>query len=221
MDNIPAPAPQVYPSPTPWYKRKILWIYILILILIPVSFYLYKNYFAKTPISPQPSPVAESLETKKFLPEQAMKSIYDLSKTSLTPKIMANSFDIKPAGEPQRLYASWKTEDNILVNISVKYNQQADIDEKNIQVTLPDPINNLTVATAPTIISAYLTAQPQGSWNCDTKTTICENFWIEQDIKRIVGAVSKDPNEKIGRIFFCEYYPKSPNYNSKSCNIYE
>ncbi len=211
----------VYSSPTPWYKRKILWIYLIVLLLIPLGFYAYKNYFSKTPILSQPSPITESLEAKKFLPEKAMKSIYDLSRTALTPKIMANSFDIKPANEPQRLHASWKTEDNILVNISIKYNQQGDIDEKNILITLPEPINNLTITIAPTIISTYLTVQPQGSWNCDTKATICENFWIEQDIKRIVGIVSKIPNEKIGRIFFCEYYPKSPNYNSNSCNIYE
>lgn len=226
MDNLPTSQPQVQISPPPFYKRKILWIYLLILLLIPLSFYVFKTYFLNRAEQSTilPSPTAESLKTKKFLPERAMKSIYDLSKTSLTPKTATSSFDIKKTSEPQRLSASWKTADNLLVNISARYNQQGDVDEKNILLTLTDPINNLTEISAPTLITIYLAIQAKGSWKCDADTTstiLCENFWLEQDIKKWVGAVSTTPNEKRGRIFFCEYHPTSSNYNAKSCNIYE
>lgn len=205
-------------SPTPFYKNRLFLviIFIVILILIPVGFYIFKNYFAKTASLLQPSPSTESL--KKFLPEQAMKSIYDLSKTSLTPKTATSSFDIKKTSEPQRLSASWETADHSIVNISARYNQQGDVDEKNILLTLPEPINNLTVTSAPTIISTYLTVQPQGSWNCDAQATLCENSWMEEDIKKWVGAVNLTPSEKGGSVFYCEIYPGSPVYHLKTCS---
>lgn len=202
MDNLPNN------QPSPLYKRKILWIYLLVLLLIPVSFYIYKNYVAKTPNLPQ-----------LILPEQAMKSIYDLSKTSLTPKTATSSFDIKKTDDPQRLSASWETADNILVNISARYNQQGNVDEKNMLVTLPDPINNLTVTSTPTLATIYLAIQAKGSWKCDTQASLCENFWIEQDVKKGLGVSSLTPNEKGGSVFYCEIYPGSPVYQlKKSCN---
>lgn len=56
--------PQVYISSSPFYKSKIMWIFLLILLLIPISFYIYKNYFAKTPIT-QPEKIILSCPVPK------------------------------------------------------------------------------------------------------------------------------------------------------------
>ncbi len=229
MDNIPAPTPQVYPSPTPWYKRKILWIYILILILIPVSFYLYKNYFAKTPILPQPSPITENPITNQDLPV--------FIKASLQSQLIPPSFNIQPTLDtkgtildPNRFNSFWNSGE-ILASASIRYGMEGQVEDKNILLTLPNMLMPLTATSAATIADQYFLTKLQSSFKCgtvdlkdraNTRTTLCEDFGIDQQgVKRGLGIINPIPGAQKASIFYCEIYPNSPIYGWKSCSIYK
>ena len=111
----------------------------------------------------------------------------------------------------------------------VRFNSNGNLEERHVDILLPNTIANLSELTAPTLANTYFALKPQGTWKCEpltinTKTvTLCENFWRDAKtlIKRSIGVLSLLPSAGRAQVFTCERYKGSTNYFYLSCNPYK
>lgn len=173
-----------------------------------------------------------------FLAQKSRQDLPVFIRNSLQSSLIPPDFTIRPIidakgvlRDPNRFTSSWNLSSGIIIHTSLRYNEEGQIEDKDILIILPQTLEDLTVTSSTTIDSQYFSQKTSGSFKCatvdlkdraSTNATLCENFQVDtQQVKRGVGVMSPIPGTAKSSVFLCELYPRSPIYSWKSCSIYK
>lgn len=119
----------------------------------------------------------------------------------------------------------WETVDKDMFVLSVEYNQEKNIIDRQIVIHIPKILSNLDASSSSSLVKDYIKINPQLPFSCIslptiTKSTFCEIFWEDtQGVKKGIDVTSPVQGLNETQIFYCEHHKETPAYSWKSCNV--
>ncbi len=177
------------------------------------------------------NPVEKGQDLSRLAGQQFVGDKTDV--TSVVHEIIRSNFSpniIKATQEKDNIVngvnfydSSWNTGADKFFLI-IGYNKSSNVATKQLTITLPSPINNLTNSEAGKIIGKYFSIIPGSVFSCTTvsspeKAQYCESFWEDKvnGVKKGLGVQDKTHANK-ATLIYCEYH-KDFSYERKSCFI--
>jgi len=206
---------------------------LLLLIVIPLAIFFVKVEITNkgieistrqsTPTSPYASVYKQSTGDIPLFAYQFTKNTYVPSPFPtdvIKPSVNSDGVIL----DPFRYNAVLNLPEKKSMILSVRYlNTTGGYDDRHITITQPQVTQAVNTTNATTLTTQVFTTTPKGTWKCSTiensQSTLCENVWEEDNIKKGIGIVSPIPysEKKQTSLFYCEYYKNGNSFTKTSC----
>lgn len=175
---------------------------------------------------PSPTPTPTPTPIPEYIKNDTKSLISDILISSFIPNNLAvekqnvenpNNFSFYGTG--------WETPNKELLVLSVEYNQEKNIIDRQIVIHIPRILPDLDASSSSSLIKEYIKINPSIPFSCIslptiTKSAFCEVFWEDTNgVKKGIDITSPVIGLSETQIFYCEHHKETPAYSWKSCNL--